>query len=61
MLVIVIGDSGVFYVNDRFVASLDLSGLTEAGDVTVATDIATAHEIEGEVTRFEDFTVWWLD
>ncbi len=58
---IVIGDSGWFYVNGQFVATLDTSRLTKSGDVRVATGTFSGNEIEGEVTRFKDFTVWSLD
>lgn len=59
--IIVIGDRGEFYVNGEFVASLDMSDLTDAGDISVATETARGSGIEGKVTRFEDFTVWSLD
>jgi hypothetical protein len=55
------GDSGEFYVNGQLVASLDMSGLTDAGDISATTELFKAAEIEGEVTRFEDFSVWSLD
>jgi hypothetical protein len=59
--IIVMGDSGEFYVNGQLVASLDMSGLTDAAYIKAATGIGGGDEIEGEVTRFEDFTIWSLD
>jgi len=58
---IVIGDSGWFYVNGQLVATLDTSRLTKSGDVCAATGTFSGNEIEGEVTRFKDFTVWSFD
>ena len=59
--VIVMGDSGWFYVNDQFVTGLDTSELTKKGDISAATGVSGGDEIDGEATRFEDFTVWSLD
>ena len=58
---VVLGDTGYLFVNEQFVASLDMSGLTDVGDVKVATGMVKGDEIEGEATRFEGFTVWSLD
>jgi Tol biopolymer transport system component len=54
------GDRGFFFVNGTFVAELDLSNRTESGKVLVATGIVTGHQIEGEVTTYDGFTVWPL-
>jgi uncharacterized membrane protein len=59
--IVVVGDDGEFYVNGELVAILDMSLLTEAGDVRAVTGIGKGNEIEGEVTRFEDFIVEALD
>jgi hypothetical protein len=40
------------------VAELDLSARTNGGDVAVAIGMHAGHEIKGEVTRYEGFTVW---
>ena len=52
------GDKGLLYVNGAFVAELDLSARTNGGDVAVAAGMHAGHEIKGEATRFEGFTVW---
>jgi len=54
------GDQGFFFVNDIFIAELDLSSRTNSGDISVATGITSGHEIGGEVTAYEDFTIWSL-
>ncbi|MBU7019073.1 MAG: hypothetical protein HXS44_16300 [Theionarchaea archaeon] len=59
--IIILGDSGAFYVNGQFISSLDTSGIPLKGDVCVATGTYNNNEIKGEVTRFKDFTVWSLD
>jgi len=56
-----VGDDGEFYVNHELVAVLDMSALSEAGDVRAATGILDGNEIEGEATRLEDFIVEALD
>jgi serine/threonine-protein kinase len=58
--VIATGNEGLFYVNGKLVAQLDLSGLNRTGDVKVATGLFSGNEIPGRATRFEEFTVWSL-
>jgi hypothetical protein len=57
---IALGDQGVFFVNDSFIAPLDLSGRTYTGDIGLATELRGRNEIDGEVTEYEDFTIWSL-
>ncbi|HSM58644.1 MAG TPA: serine/threonine-protein kinase [Candidatus Sulfomarinibacteraceae bacterium] len=52
------GPLGYFFVNGEFVAELDLSARLVAGNVTIATSMFTGNEIEGEETRYEEFTIW---
>ena len=52
-----IGDRGLFFVNGEFIATLDLSDVTGAGDVAVITGAFTGDEVAGAVTLFEDFAV----
>ena len=59
--IIVLDNNGLLYVNGDFVALLNISRLVEKEDISVATGIAGDSEIEGKVTRFENFTVWSLD
>ncbi len=54
--IITIGKRGWFFVNDELVSSLDLSDVTRAGDIAVITGAFTGDEVDGKVTRFEDFT-----
>ena len=51
-----ISERGWFFVNGRFVSTLDLSDVTAAGDVAVITGAFEGDEVEGEVTRFRDFS-----
>ncbi|MGH2560153.1 MAG: hypothetical protein ACRDJH_13905 [Thermomicrobiales bacterium] len=54
---IVIGDVGYFFINDRYVATLDLSAKLEAGDVAVGSGFLPAHQSPGQSTKFENFEV----
>ncbi len=54
--IVAIGGRGWFFVNDEFVSSLNLSDVTGAGDVAVITGAFTGNEVDGKVTRFENFT-----
>ena len=54
------GDTGEFYLNDIFIAELDLSARSNSGDILIATGIYTGDEIGGETTDYLDFTVWSL-
>ncbi len=51
------GERGVLYVNGEFISMLDLSDLTDAGDVAIITGAFTGNEVAGAVTRFKDFLV----
>ncbi|WP_420630058.1 serine/threonine protein kinase [Candidatus Leptofilum sp.] len=55
--VVVWGNVGYFFVNDVFVAELDLSSNQDSGDIQVFTAFYFDHEIEGEATEFENFTI----
>ena len=50
-----IAERGWLFVNGRFVADLDLSGLTRSGDIAIATGLFEGTEREGAVTKYEDF------
>ena len=43
------------FVNGDYVASVDVSGATEGGNVAVMTAAYPDHEVAGEATRYEDF------
>jgi eukaryotic-like serine/threonine-protein kinase len=53
-------NQGWLYINDEFIAELDLSSRTNRGDIKVATGIYNSNEIDGEETRYTGFTVWSL-
>ncbi len=57
MRVVATGERGWFFLNDRFVAELDLSGGATEGDVAVITGYHEGNEIEGRSTRFTGFAV----
>jgi hypothetical protein len=59
--VVVAGDSAGFSVNGVFVSELNASELHGASDVWVGSGFRQANAFDGEVTRFEDFTVWALE
>ncbi|MBN2548148.1 MAG: protein kinase [Anaerolineales bacterium] len=51
-------DNGLFYLNDNFVAELDLSGRMFSGDILIATGVYYGDELDGETTRYQGFAVW---
>jgi hypothetical protein len=59
--VVVAGDSAGFSVNGVFVSELNASELHGASDVWVGSGLHQANAHEGNVTRFEGFTVWPLE
>ena len=59
--VVVAGDSAGFSVNGVFVSELNASELHGASDVWVGSGLHQANARDGQVTRFEGFTVWPLE
>ena len=59
--VVVAGDSAGFSVNGVFVSELNASELHGASDVWVGSGLHQANASDGQVTRFEGFTVWPLE
>ncbi len=57
LMVLAMGEKGLFFVNSNFVAELDLSGVTDEGDVAVMTGPINGTEVDGEVTKYEGFKV----
>ena len=53
--IVAIKERGWLFVNGEFVSNLNLSDVTGAGDVAVMTGAFTGNEMEGAVTRFENF------
>jgi hypothetical protein len=60
LTVLVYGNQGVFLVNGRFAATLDLSDRINKGDVQVFTAFFEGNEVPGYATEYQDFTVWAL-
>ncbi|MGH2531801.1 MAG: PHD finger domain-containing protein [Thermomicrobiales bacterium] len=54
---IAIGDVGYFFINERYVATLDLSEKMEAGDVTIGAGFLPAHRSPGQSADFQDFEI----
>jgi hypothetical protein len=57
---VVRGDAAYFFVNDEYVATLDVSEKNAAGDVWVGTGFFSGYELIGKSTRYEDLTIWSL-
>lgn len=55
---IVIENKGFFFLNDNFMARLDLSKRVEAGDIAIGTGFSPNSQVPGEQTRYIDFTIW---
>lgn len=55
------GNKGYFFINNALAARLNLSSRTTSGDVVAATAFYTGHEVDGAVTKVDNFTVWSLD
>lgn len=52
------GERGLFYLENNFIAEMDISARMSSGSILVATGVYTGDEITGESTEYEDFTVW---
>ena len=53
-----LGESGYLFINEEYIAELDLSARTDSGDVYIATGLFNGDEVDGEVTRYEDVFLW---
>ena len=60
LTLIALGETGYLLLNDELVDTLDLSDITIAGDLAIVTAFYFDHEIEGNATGYEDFTIWQL-
>ncbi len=56
--IVAIGDEAWFFINDVYIAKLNLSDLRQAGDIAVITGYFTGDEIAGQSTKYEDVIVW---
>ena len=52
------GDYGQLWINDVFVAELDLKARTRPGDVVIATGFYAGDGWPAAMTRYSNFTVW---
>ena len=57
---IINGAEGMLYVNSRYVAKLNLSGLITSGEVRAVGEYFSDDGVAGYSTRFKDFTIWPL-
>ena len=57
LTLISLGDNGWLFINGIFVAQLDLSGLSNSGDVEAIGGYFVVDEVAGDSVRFEDFSV----
>lgn len=58
ILLIFQGERGFFYLNGDLISELNLSVRMVSGDISVGTGFFEGNETDGDVTRYEDFTVW---
>ena len=49
------GNRGMLFINGEFISMLDLSAHTGTGDIAISTGNFTGNEVDGAVTKFEDF------
>ena len=57
---IAVNDRGYFFLNDEFIAELDLSDRMDTGEVEVIAAFFAGHEVPGYMTGYNEFTVWPL-
>ena len=55
LVLFAVGGKGLLFVNGEFVAALDLSQATRAGDVAVITGVFSGNESSGATTKYESF------
>ena len=55
--IIVFEDQGTLFINDNYIATLDMSGLAGEGSVAIATEWFSDTGVKGKFSRFESFTV----
>ena len=57
---IVVNDRGYFFLNDEFVAELNLSDRIDPGEIEVVAAFFEGNEVPGYATEYSEFTVWPL-
>lgn len=58
---VVMGDKGYLGVNGDFVSALDLSDISQSGDIAVGSSFFQGSFVEGAVTGYEDLVIWEVD
>lgn len=58
---ITLDDTGYFFLNGVFVASLDLTSRPDAGNFALGTGFYVEDEQQGAATPYEDFTLWAVE
>ena len=56
-----IGEVGYLFINEAFIAELDLSSRLFPGSVKVATGMQRGDEVDGEITVYRSLYLWGLD
>jgi hypothetical protein len=56
----IMGNKALLFVNDRYISTLDVSSLTDSGDVGVAANFSY-EGIQGQSTSYRDLVVYSLD
>lgn len=51
------GEQGILFVNGEFISSLDVSTITNSGDILVGSGFYNGNEVAGYATDFQDFSV----
>ncbi len=54
------GDVALLYLNDEFVTTIDLTGLPDSGDVSIASGLNTEYDVERQF-EYRNFTIWPLE
>jgi hypothetical protein len=58
LLLVAQDDKGWFFVNNQYVAILDLNSIDSTGNIIVSSGFELANAVNGRSTTFEDFSVW---
>lgn len=61
LTLIVIDETGYFFLNEQFVDTLDLGERVETGEIALGTGFYTVDEQAGAVTTYEDFGIWPIE
>lgn len=57
---IVSGEQAYFFLNQTYIDTIDVSQKVVRGEICVATGLFSGHEVDGKITKFNDFTIWAL-